>query len=328
MTMNTGWETFLINQQGVIDGQGGVSFPQGDNFAGRVIYPLTQFGVLTVSGKDASPFLQGQITCNVHDITPGKSSLAAMCNPKGRAIAVFLLVKNADDFLLIMPAGLLATVRNKLQMYVLRSQVTLTDSSEAYGLLGLLNADATSQPFITDTNEGVIAVAMPYVVSRKLLIAPVASAMQLWTAAVEQQGFSLGSTARWQCLDIYSGIPWLTVETSEEYIPQMLNLDKLGGISFTKGCYTGQEIIARTHYLGKAKRELFLAECDVADLPLANAVIVDESGQNAVGNVLVAEFDQTGCKVLAVLPNAENERHNLSLRDYNQALIHLLPFNV
>jgi tRNA-modifying protein YgfZ len=328
MTMNTAWETFLVNQQGVIDEQGGVTFPQGDNFADRVIYPLTCFGVLTVSGKDAAQLLQGQITCNVYDITPSKSSLAAMCNPKGRAIAVFLLVKNADDFLLIMPTGLLATVRNKLQMYVLRSQVTITDSSEAYGILGVLNLDADSQPFFTETNDGVIAVAMPYVVSRKLLIAPVANALELWAAAIEQQGFSLGSTTRWKCLDIYSGIPWLTLETSEEYIPQMLNLDKLGGISFTKGCYTGQEIIARTHYLGKAKRELFLAECDVTDLPLANAAIVDESGQNAVGNVLAAEFDQTGCKILAVLPKSENEDQNLSLRDYNQSLIHLLPFNV
>ena len=328
--MNKNWKAFLSSKQAIFDDKGEVVFPHGDNFNGRVIYPLTHFGVLTVSGKDAAKLLQGQITCNVNDISMEKSSLGAMCNPKGRVIAIFLLVKNADDFLLVLPVELLETVKKKLQMYVLRSEVKIKDSSSDYCVLGLFDKGNYSQPFFTESNNNVIAVDLPYVVSRKLLIANVESAVELWLEKVVSNDFSLGSTARWRCLDIYSGIPWLTTETSEEYIPQMLNLDKLGGISFTKGCYTGQEIVARTHYLGKAKREMFLAECALTELPLPNSVVVQSegSGQNAVGNVLAAQHDPYGCKLLAVLPSAENERTSLSLFDYNQTPIDLLPFNL
>ncbi len=328
--MNKHWHSFLESSSGVIAPSGAVVFPHGDNFSDRVVYPLTHFGVLTVSGKDAATLLQGQITCNVNDINMEKSSLAAMCNPKGRVIAIFLLVKKADDFLLVLPVELVDTVRKKLQMYVLRSDVKITDSSDSYCLLGMFDTAKHSQPFFTESNNDVIAVDLPYIVSRKLLIADVESAIKLWSDLVESQGFSLGDTVRWRCLDIYSGIPWLTTETTEEYIPQMLNLDKLGGISFTKGCYTGQEIVARTHYLGKAKREMYLAECDLSELPLPNSVInqSDGSKQYEVGNVLAAQHDQYGCKLLAVLPSSEIWEANLSLRDYNQTPINLSPFNL
>ena len=115
-----------------------------------------------------------------------------------------------------------------------------------------------------------------------------------------------------------SGIPWLTVATSEQFIPQMLNLDKLGGISLTKGCYTGQEIVARTHYLGKAKRALFVAECPTEN-PEPNASIIDASGQ-VVGNVLQAHDG----KLLVVLQLTDTDTAQLRLNDYNQAPVTLL----
>jgi hypothetical protein len=130
------------------------------------------------------------------------------------------------------------------------------------------------------------------------------------------QGFQVRDAAHWLYLDIETGMPWLTLATSEQFIPQMLNLDKLGGVSLTKGCYTGQEIVARTHYLGKAKRTLFLAECQIAK-PEPNSDIIDTGGQ-VLGNVLLAENHKT----LVVLQNSDTAQ--LRLKDYNQAFLTLL----
>jgi folate-binding protein YgfZ len=270
---------------------------------------LTHLAVLTVSGKDAAQFLQGQITCNVHVVTATHSSLGAMCNPKGRAISTFLLVKSGDDFLLILPKELLETVKKRLSMYILRSKVTLTNSSDSLCLLGFIEP-STDAFLATHEQDGVVRIHMG---NRYLVIADENNAPD-----IVAQGFQANNSAQWKTLDILGRIPWLTTATSEQFIPQALNLDKLGGISLTKGCYTGQEIVARTHYLGKAKRALFVAECP-AETPEANASIMDANGQ-VVGNVLLAHED----KLLIVLHLGDTDTAQLQLKDYNHAPLTLL----
>ncbi|MSP28351.1 MAG: folate-binding protein [Methylococcales bacterium] len=270
---------------------------------------LTHLAVLTVSGTDAAQFLQGQITCNVHEVTATHSSLGAMCNPKGRAITTFLLAKSGDDFLLILPVELLETVKKRLSMYVLRSKVTLTDCSDSLCLLGF-TATLTDAFLASYQQDGVVRINVG---NRDLVIADEHNA-----SVILAQGVETIDSMHWQTLDILGGIPWLTTATSEQFIPQMLNLDKLGGISLTKGCYTGQEIVARTHYLGKAKRALFVAECETAT-PEANASIIDANGQ-IVGNVLSANDD----KLLIVLQLAETDTTQLQLKDYHHASLTLL----
>ncbi|MEI6706991.1 MAG: folate-binding protein [Methylococcales bacterium] len=309
--MNSIWKTFLVAENATFVTDTRIIFPAGDSQ--QQIYPLTHLAILSVSGNDAGKFLQGQITCNVNDITATQSSLGAMCNPKGRAITTFLLVKSGDDFLLLLPKELLQTVKDRLQKYVLRSNVTLTDSSDSLCLLGL--SDTSEQTFLASHQQD--SVIRIYFADRCLLIADVNKAMVLWTEYCTH-GFQASDSAQWQALDIMSGIPWLTVATSEQFIPQMLNLDKLGGISLTKGCYTGQEIVARTHYLGKAKRALFVAECPTEN-PEPNASIIDASGQ-VVGNVLQAHDG----KLLVVLQLTDTDTAQLRLNDYNQAPVSLL----
>ncbi|MFI3190569.1 hypothetical protein BCS42_06370 [Crenothrix sp. D3] len=270
---------------------------------------LSHLAVLTVSGQDAAQFLQGQITCNVHDVTATHSSLGAMCNPKGRAITTFLLAKSGDDFLLILPAELLETVKKRLSMYVLRAKVTLTDCSDSLCLLGFM-AQSTDAFLASYQQDGAVRINVG---NRDLVIADAHNASVMFA-----QGVETIDSMHWQTLDILGGIPWLTTATSEQFIPQMLNLDKLGGISLTKGCYTGQEIVARTHYLGKAKRALFVAECETAT-PEANASIIDTNGQ-IVGNVLSANDG----KLLIVLQLGDTDTTQLQLKDYNQALLTLL----
>jgi folate-binding protein YgfZ len=329
--MNLNWKTFLQDQQAVVDDRKHVTFPNTGSVSEKSIYPLAHLGVLTVTGKDAAKLLQGQITCNVNDISATKSSLAAMCNVKGRAIATFLLIKKGDAFLLVLPVELLETVKKRLQMFVLRSDVRVTDSSDDLSLLGISDdAGQSVQVFFTEIKSGIVAVNFPALTNRKLLIADVDNAMQFWSEQVTSQNFRIAGSGEWLYLDIISGIPWVTAATSEEFIPQMLNLDKLGGISFNKGCYTGQEIVARTHYLGKAKREMFLAECKASILPEPNATIVirDSDDQEGVGKVLLAHQAQQTCTMLVILQIVETAYSNLSLKGDKLTQIKLLPFSV
>lgn len=326
LLMNPNWKNYLLSKNALFDNDTDIVFPSPEREGNKRIYPIAHLGVLTIAGSDAAKFLQGQITCNINDITDIRSSLGALCNPKGRAITTFLLVKNADAFLMILPQELLASVKKRLQMYVLRSKVTLTDSSDELCLIGLY--DEASQPgevpeqrFAISSQENIVVNLQ----NRNLIIAGADNAQALWEKQVKL-GFQPEDSAQWRYLDIISGIPWITAETSEEFIPQMLNLDKLGGISFNKGCYTGQEIVARTHYLGKAKREMFLAECDALATPEPNSTIIDDSTgtEQSVGKVLYAQNGQNTCKMLVILQISDTNAYNLRLKNHNQDKLTLL----
>ncbi|MDD5320438.1 MAG: folate-binding protein [Methylococcales bacterium] len=328
--MNHNWKNFLLSQNATFASDTHITFPATSDYNDKTIYPVAHLAVLTVSGKDAAKLLQGQITCNINDISETKSSLGAICNPKGRAIATFLLVKSNDVFLMVLPEELLESVKKRLQMYVLRSDVTLTDSSNELCLIGLCHPAIEAAPLFSTTLQDTIAVNLS---NRDLVIAEADKAIALWSERVSHQGFQPEDSDQWRYLDILSGLPWLTTETSEEFVPQMLNLDKLGGISFNKGCYTGQEIIARTHYLGKAKRALFLAECNTPTAPEPNSIIIDDSTgtEQSIGNILLAqrsrlaqENNETVFKMLVVLQITDAENNNLKLKNRNQDKITLL----
>ena len=331
--MNQNWKKFLLSQYATFESDTCISFPAKADDTNKTIYPVAHLAILTVSGKDAAKLLQGQITCDVNVVSETKSSLGALCNPKGRAITTFLLVKTGDVFLMVLPKELLEAVKKRLQMYVLRSDVTLTDSSSQLCLLGLRHLDNLSGVLFATTQEEIIAVSLSKTESRYLVIAEVDKAIELWSNRIGNQGFQPENSEQWRYLDIISGIPWLTTKTSEEFIPQMLNLDLLGGISFNKGCYTGQEIVARTHYLGKAKRALFLAECDTPYTPEPNSAIIDDSTgtEQAIGKVLLAQSfhsaygkEGTRCKMLIVLQVSNTDTGNLQLKDINHNKITLL----
>lgn len=188
---------------------------------------MEELGALAIMGDDAAIFLQGQMTCNINDACENKANLGAFCNPKGRVISTFVLLKKGNNFIVILPQSLLVTTQERLQRYKLRAKVEIIE---------------------TDLPE----------------------------------------------FDEPENIPWLSPETSEQFIPQWLNLDTLGGISFTKGCYTGQEIVARTHYLGEVKRRLFLAHCETDEKIEPNRFILNEIGKT-VGSVLNAQNEFLQC---------------------------------
>jgi len=281
------------------------------------IFNLNYLAVIEVSGADSANFLQGQLTCNVNDLSDSQASIAAFCTAKGRVISSLIVIKTVDSFCLVLPASLLDKVLKKLQMYVLRSAVKLVDKREQWAVYGLQiqeSANPVEPAFFVNQSE-FITIKLPSVLSRYLMIKPIQS-----STTVNQI-----SDNAWHYQDILDGLPWFEFEQSEQYTPQMLNIDQLGGISFTKGCYTGQEIVARTHYLGKAKRSLFAAQSNqLLDLPCDGCAVLDSQTQQAVGHVLKAQHYQEQTYLLVVLQVTDVDSQALVLDDQQRNLITLI----
>ena len=219
--------------------------------------PLNQLGVLRASGPDAVRFLQGQLSSDVAALGTARTQLAGFHNPQGRVIAVLRLVPLAgDDLLALLPRELVAPVSARLGKYVLRAKVKLADDSAAWRISALLGGAAADAPPLTLpaapgelTRSGEQLVArVSGAPPRCLLVAP--------HSAPALAGCAAGEPAAWQRLAIAAGEAQVYGATSEEFVAQMLNLDLLGAIAFDKGCYTGQEVIARAHYRGRVKRRL------------------------------------------------------------------------
>jgi len=330
--INPNWKNFLLSQDAHFEGDATIKFAPSLAHNDKVLCPVMHLGVLTLNGADAGRLLQGQITCDINELTEATSSLGALCNPKGRVITTFLLIKKADFFLMVLPKVLLEAVKKRLQIYILRSAVSITDSTDYYCLMGLSSSELANQGFLHTQQQDVISIQFSAIQSRYLVIGETEPAIAIWSKQLSM-GYQPENSEHWRYLDMLDGIPWLTNETSEEFIPQMLNLDQLGAISFTKGCYTGQEIVARTHYLGKAKRSLFLAECAVPNAPLPNEIVVDDATDDSqpIGRVLQAQYsgacyesENDVCKLLLVLPVANEDIYQLKLKDAPQFSITLL----
>lgn len=293
----------------------------------NTLFHLNHLSIIDVSGDDALQFLQGQLTCNLKELSDSKASIAAFCNPKGRVISTLLVVKTETGFAVILPRSLLDKVLKKLQMYVLRSKVKLADKSEALTLNGLVCAGEFGEPalpagdFECRHSREQMLVKLPSASPRFLCIADSsADTGQLFP------GFAIGNGDEWRYRDISSGFPWFDIEQSEKHIPQMINLEQLGGISFNKGCYTGQEIIARTHFLGKAKRQLYLAECKPIAYPNGDLSVKNPETQENVGEVLALQTFAGSTRMLLVLQTVDDKIKNLILDDAEQTPLTLIPY--
>ncbi len=323
--MRTDWKAFLEDFGAEIEGDEVQSFGNPDLerrvvMTGDVIADLSFLGMIEAFGEDAATFLQGQITQDVRLVDEAHSLLGAYCNAKGRAIATFRLFKRDGAFYLLLPRSVLLPALKRLRMYVLRARVTLEDASDAFIRIGLSGPKAEREieealgppPEKVDEvrHYGTIsALRIPGPHPRFILVGDDLEAMEkLWTA-LDVRCAPVGA-GPWRLLDILSGLPHVYPETAEAFVPQMLNLDALGGISFKKGCYTGQEVVARTQYLGKLKRRMYLAHAE-GDRPLRPGDPIFQ-GEEQVGTVVDAEpFPDGGYELLAVIQIEAAERGHL-----------------
>ena len=200
---------------------------------------LRKRALLKISGTDSEIFLQNQLTNDLSILNNSKIQLSAYCQHQGKIIALFWIMRFDDSFLLSFPADLADKVKSRLQMFVIMSDVLIEDVSEEFSQIGLINEVEQGSFFINERMSLLIA-------SSKEIKEKKSTNADEWTKAT-----------------IDSKIPEVFLSTSEKFVPQMLNLDlNEVGVSFSKGCYPGQEVVARLHYLGEAKRRLFTFQCD------------------------------------------------------------------
>jgi tRNA-modifying protein YgfZ len=275
----------------------------------NILCDLTHLGLLEISGADAAIFLQGQVTNDVKLLTGNNAHYTAYCNPKGRILALFLAFSHYDHLHLQFNRELVELIMKRLKMYVMRSKVEIKDVStsiikfgvngpQASSILVPLFAKIPTQDFELVSLENGAILKLPsfnddvrFEIFTDTINAPIIwDALKVNCQVVEKH--------QWDWLEIQAGIPDIELKTQEQFVPQMLNLDILNGISFKKGCYTGQEIVARTHYLGSVKRRTYLAEIHTEQIPQAGDKVLDAT-QNEVGQIVrVAANNASGFDAL------------------------------
>ena len=259
-----------------------------------VICDLSHLGLLQIGGADAFTFLQGQVTNDVKQLNGQIAHYSGYCNPKGRLLALFLAFSHKDHIHLQLPKELMASIAKRLKMYVMRSKVEIQDVSESIIKIGLNGSKAEEllSPLFSQipqndyelvTQENGALIKLPGNLPRFEIFTDIANAPAIWNSLAQHT--KTVDAAYWELLEIQAGIPEVYAKTQEEFVPQMLNLDLLNGINFKKGCYTGQEIVARTHYLGTVKRRTQLAYIESATQPNAGDDVLNSNG-DIVGKVV------------------------------------------
>lgn len=268
--------------------------------------PLSHEGVLAVRGADAAKFLQGQLTCNLNYLSDTQASLGARCTQKGRMQSSFRILLQGDGVLLAMATELLEPQLADLKKYAVFSKSKLTDESAAWARFGVSDADQVlaglglQLPAETDSvvrSDDLIAIRVSP--GRAELWAPAAQAQTLHSQLAAQ--LNDGELNQWLLGQIRAGIGQVMPQTRELFIPQMLNLQAVGGVSFKKGCYTGQEIVARMQYLGKLKRRLYRLSLNAGELPEPGTPLFSPNHNSAIGEVVLAARADQAIELLAVL---------------------------
>lgn len=311
MNPELNWNAFVAARGGSMNAGAVQDFgaPDEELAASRdaaALVPLTDLGVLTVAGPEANAFLQKQLTSDVGQVSPGAAQLSGYCTPKGRLLATFLVVLHGEEYRLVLPRALACFVETRLRKYVLRSKVTITDSTAAVALLGVCGPDAQavlSQVFPSPPRLPLEVAHYPLATVAVLpgdcflLLGDPAHSDDLW-GRLSPPARPAG-VAAWHWRQIRAGVATVFPATQEVFLPQMLGLETYGAVSFQKGCYPGQEIVARSHYLGEVKRRLVRASSRRAARP-GDSLLA--GGDQVAGTVVMAApSPDGGWEMLAVV---------------------------
>ncbi len=277
---------------------------QIENSKSRLIR-LDSWAALKICGEDAEAFLQGQISADIRALRAESAVLTSYSSPKGRVLALPLMMRIADGFELWLPRSLLDVVSKRLRMFVLRSKVNIEQSdSQALGLLG----QSADFPFAAQLSSiPVPPLEVTQADSGLRIMRAYGEAARYFICGSPENLTSLESESDqdlWRRAEITAGVPIVVPETQDKWVAQMLNIDRFaGGIDFKKGCYTGQEVIARLHYLGKLKKRMFVIHGE-GEPPAPGTAIHDPTGDGqAVGDIVdaIAANDGKGFIACAVL---------------------------
>ncbi|MDH5471244.1 MAG: folate-binding protein YgfZ [Gammaproteobacteria bacterium] len=339
--MKPEWQLFLENAGAEItDGKvisfGNIQREQRMAQTGLIMTDLSHFGLISVYGDGASDFLQGQLTNDIRNVSENHSQLSAYCTPKGRMLSNFRIFKRNETFYLRLPRTLVETTLNRIRMFILMAKVTMEDSSDSLVHFGVSGPKANEKlkdifnqlPEQNDDTKqinGYTIVKVPGIHPRYEIYGELEDMKKLWsTLDVNTAPIGYGP---WSRLDILAGIPVIYPETTEAFVPQMANMQLINGVNFQKGCYSGQEIVARMQYLGKLKRRMFLIKIATEEqikpgTPLFSS---DSTSGQGTGTIVDAQPDSEGATdALAVIDINDAEKSNIRLYDENGPEITLL----
>jgi len=345
--MKPEWKNFLIDAGAELNDNRVASFgnpirEQKLTHTGDIICDLSHYGVIAAYGDDVVDFLQGQVTNDVSKVNLSHCQLAGLCSPKGRMLSNFRIFQRKHTYYLVLPYEMLETTLNRLRMFVMRAKVSLEDADDALMRFGLNGANAAS---LLQDVAGKIPQAVDEVVETSgytiLRVAGVQPRFEiygllddmkkLWQS-LDVDAAPVGANV-WELLNIQAGIPVIVAQTSEAFVPQMANMELINGVSFKKGCYTGQEIVARMHYLGKLKRRMYRILIDTDDVPTAGDKLVtsDSNTSQEIGTLVNAQHHpDKGVEALAVIQIKSAEQDTLKLHNADGAsvVVQELPYSL
>ncbi|AIY41994.1 Folate-dependent protein for Fe/S cluster synthesis/repair in oxidative stress [Collimonas arenae] len=330
------WQEFL-QQQAL------ATLPAAGNANPSFFAPLPDLGLIALSGEDAASFLHTQLTNDVQNLNPGQARLAGYCSPKGRLLATFLMWKSGDNILLQLPRNMQAAIQKRLQMFVMRAKAKLVDVSDTQIVLGVAGDGAgaaltpwfptlPNTPYAKIDNEhgSLIRVADASSAPRYQWITSPEIAIAAWPL-LSNKLQALDAQA-WRLSDIQAGIPQVTLATQEQFVPQMINFEVIGGVNFKKGCYPGQEIVARSQYLGKLKRRTVLATVETIGVAAATEVFSSNDPEQPCGMIVNAETNSahsSSCLLEIKLAALESGGTiHLGSADGAQMQIQTLPYSI
>ncbi|MGB5736431.1 MAG: folate-binding protein YgfZ [Thiohalocapsa sp.] len=335
--MNQNWRAFLESRSARIGapsddtaGQAGSAvFADAPLDPACALVDLSYLGLIAVGGPEAVDFLQGQVSNDLRELSDSHSQLSSHCSAKGRMVANFRVVRIEDSLFLVLPRMQMEPLLKRLRMFLLRAKATIDDASDAlvcFGIVGDCADSALGELFgalPSGDNDIVRAgaatlIRVPGLVPRYLFIGPAEQAQALWLLAAERAVEA--NADLWALHDIRAGLPTVLPETSDAFVPQMANMQLIDGISFTKGCYTGQEVVARMQYLGKLKRRMYTAEVetDIAPRPgdlLSAPGSKSEQGTGRVVDARAIAPDRYALLVVVEISAAEGGEIRLASQD-------------
>jgi tRNA-modifying protein YgfZ len=303
----------------------------------KIYFDLSHFALLEVTGSDAHTFLHNQLTCDLKLLDTYGWLFSAWCLPNGRVISTFIIFKHNNSYFMILPGMMKEKIIKRLVMYILHSDVKINDVSDDYTLLGIMDDNINILfnellPDAIDINSSLINTPSMLILRlwdmkyRYILICKIDVVTGIVNIISDK--CNEGDRSTWSLLDIHAGIPWILNSTSESFLPQMLNLDQMAGLSYAKGCYPGQEVIARLHYRGQLKKRLYLGSGNAVINPGTGDQVELKTSGAIVGDVIDAEsHPEGGFRLLAVIESSHADKNTLCLYNSDNALIKFTPIN-
>ena len=295
---------------------------------------LDDLASLQVTGNDATKFLHAQFTNDLENLPVDSWQYSSYCTPKGRLLAFMTIARLENNkYLLILPKTVSESILPRLRMFVMRDDVTITSQQEQTVITGLVGPanilsdaglDVTGEAGKLSNKNNHCILTLDVETNRYLCISEEGS--------LDTSLFAAADRAYWTLLDIQAGIPAILSETQEAYVPQMVNLDLIGAVNFKKGCYPGQEIVARVHYLGKIKQRMYVLTAESDNMAqAADKIYIAGQPDKAAGTVVQSAALEAGQLIQAVLQTKsvdENADFRLGAEDGEQMTLAAQPYSV